>query len=687
MYLLKTKNQLLIAALLSIFQFAQAQSKLDSLQHLEEVVVMAKSFKEVIPAQKLSGENLKALNSLSVADAIRYFSGIQVKDYGGIGGLKTINIRSMGTHHVGVFYDGIQLGNAQNGQIDLGRFSLDNMEEISLYNGQKSQIFQPAKDFGSSGSVYLRSRTPKFINNKKFNLNVSIKSGSFDLINPSFVYEQKINNNLSASLNIELINSSGKYKYRYKRVYPGTQEVMYDTTAIRKNGDVFSFRTEAGLYGTIPEGFWKVKLYYYDSNRGLPGAIVNNVWKNSQRQWDRSFFAQGSFQKSITNKYEIQANAKYAYDFMHFLNPDTSTMRIDNSFHQREWYGSFANKYAVASNWEISLSTDVQYNTLSSDMPGFFFPRRTTSLIALASALEIGNFKMQGSLLATFVNEDLRIGNYNPDSPYQDTVVVAPNKQEVTPAFFISYKPIRDQDLNFRAFYKKIFRMPTFNDLYYTNIGFSALKPEFTHQYNVGFQYSRSLKNKFITYFQMQADAYYNEVTDKIVAEPAKSSLYRWTMTNIGSVEIRGLETSLSAAFQLPYDMDMNLKLAYTYQKAQDFTKKDNPILQEMSYGGQINYIPWHSGSVIVGMTYQSWQLNYSFIYIGERYENSVNLQEFYQQPWYTHDMAIVKKIKMNNIQMRIAGEINNLFSQDYEVVLNYPMPKRNYKISFIVEI
>lgn len=99
-------------------------------------------------------------------------------------------------------------------------------------------------------------------------------------------------------------------------------------------------------------------------------------------------------------------------------------------------------------------------------MPGFFFPRRTTSLIALASALEVGNFKMQGSVLATFVNENLNIGNYNPDSPYQDTVVVTPNKQEFTHAFFISYKPIRDRDLNFRAFYKKIFRMPTFNDLY-----------------------------------------------------------------------------------------------------------------------------------------------------------------------------------------------------------------------------
>lgn len=54
--------------------------------------------------------------------------------------MKTVNIRSMGTNHVGVFYDGIELGNAQNGVIDLGRFSLDNMEAVTLYNGQKSAI-------------------------------------------------------------------------------------------------------------------------------------------------------------------------------------------------------------------------------------------------------------------------------------------------------------------------------------------------------------------------------------------------------------------------------------------------------------------------------------------------------------------------------------------------------------------
>ena len=107
----------------------------DTLLKLKEVTIYSNRMqKKMSPVQILSGKELEKLNVYSVADALRYFSGVQIKDYGGIGGLKTVNIRSMGSHHVGVFYDGIELGNAQNGVVDLGRFSLDNMEVISLYN-------------------------------------------------------------------------------------------------------------------------------------------------------------------------------------------------------------------------------------------------------------------------------------------------------------------------------------------------------------------------------------------------------------------------------------------------------------------------------------------------------------------------------------------------------------------------
>ena len=57
---------------------------------------------------------------MGVADILRAFTGVQVKDYGGAGGLKTVNVRSLGSEHVGIFLDGIQVDNAQNMQVDLG---------------------------------------------------------------------------------------------------------------------------------------------------------------------------------------------------------------------------------------------------------------------------------------------------------------------------------------------------------------------------------------------------------------------------------------------------------------------------------------------------------------------------------------------------------------------------------------
>lgn len=133
---------------------------------MHAVSVVAVRERTIVKPQVLTDSVLQRLNSQSVADALRYFTGVQVKDYGGIGGIKTVNIRSMGTNHVGVFYNGVQLGNAQNGQVDLGRYSLDNVESISLYNGQKSDIFQTAKDFSASSAIYVTTRRPRFTGRK-----------------------------------------------------------------------------------------------------------------------------------------------------------------------------------------------------------------------------------------------------------------------------------------------------------------------------------------------------------------------------------------------------------------------------------------------------------------------------------------------------------------------------------------
>ena len=280
--------------------FAQSEAEFDSIYNrfqIEEVEVTARALnKDIIVPQTLKGEELQRLNALSVADALRYFSGVQLKDYGGVGGIKTINVRSMGSQHTAVYYNGIQLGNAQNGQVDLGRFSIDNMEEIQLFNGQKSDIFQSAREFGAAGNVYLTTRKPYFLPNEKVHVHAQMRCGSFALANPNVGIDVKLTDGLSFTLDAEYVYSDGKYPFRYRRVLPNG-EVAYDTTAVRQNGDVNAVRAEIGLHHYYrTTGFWRVHAYNYYSERGIPGAIVNNVWKNGERLWDRNSFVQVQWQ-------------------------------------------------------------------------------------------------------------------------------------------------------------------------------------------------------------------------------------------------------------------------------------------------------------------------------------------------------------------------------------------------------
>ena len=646
-------------------QISCAQSWLDSIQALPEVIVKAQSYKEVIPAQTLKGKELEALRSHSVADALRYFSGVQLKDYGGVGGIKTVNIRSMGTNHMGVYYNGIELGNAQNGQVDLGKYSLENIEAVSLYNGQKSEIFQSAREFGSAGSIYLTTRFPKFKDGETSHLRVGLRAGSFDVFNPSITFEYKLSRKVSMSFNAEWMNASGKYKFRYRRVTP-SGELAYDTTAVRQNSDLDAVRFEGGVHGFLPKGRWKVYLYHYNSERGVPGAIVNNVWRRGERLWDRNSFVQGMFEYDVTDKLSTKVNAKYAFDYTRYVNNDDKLIHVDNTYKQKETYLSWANKYKVLNNWDVSMAYDFQWNGLSEYMD----VNRTTHWLSLATAFSLGDcFKMQASGLMTYVNEEQR----NRDS--------APDKVKITPGVFLSYKPFRKPNFVVRAFYKHSYRMPTFNDLYYTDMGNAYLKPETAIQYNAGLLYDIERKNGWFKFFSVGADIYYNEVKDKIVAYP-KGQQFRWTMLNLGKVEIKGIDAQLGTTFGLPYGIDFTTKFQYTYQEAIDVT---NPA--DNYYRHQIPYIPWHSGSAILMLDWKGWHLNYSYIYTGERYNQQENIRYNHTQPWYTSDISLMKTFNVNKVNFKVTAEINNLLAQDYDVIINYPMPKRNYRFGVVVEL
>ncbi|MCD0489038.1 TonB-dependent receptor [Pedobacter sp. MC2016-14] len=613
------------------------------------------------PLQILSGTDLDKMNSLSVADAIRYFSGVQIKDYGGIGGLKTINVRSMGTNHTAVFYDGVQLGNAQNGQVDLGKFSLDNIEEIELYNGQKSEIFQSAKGFASGSSLYLNTKQPEFKNREYNHVRAAFKTGSFGLINPSLLWQHKLSDRVVNTLNAEFKNANGKYKFR-------NTNGIYDTTLVRENGDIKSFRIDESVYSKLRDSsIWTAKFYFYSDEQGLPGAIVRDRYDFSQRLWNRNFFMQSTYKKEA-GQYNLMAVIKYSNDYQRYLDPDIvkDNGLLNNKFRQQEVYFSLVNRYKLNSFWDVVLSGDYQRNTMDANLERFPYPTRNTFLSALATQFKFSRLDIQANVLATYVND--KVQQY----------FSAGKKTKLTPTVMVSWQPFNVKEFRLRSFYKSIFRMPTFNDLYYTSIGSTFLSPERTKQYDLGLTYTKIFEHKLLSQLSLQADSYYNEVTDKIVAVPG-TNLFRWSMQNLGVVKIKGLDVNLQSVWHPDQVITLNAGLTYTYQQALNVTNVN------LNYRNQIPYTPVHSGSFMAGAEWRCISLNYSYIYTGLRYSQSANVVSNYVPAWYTHDIAFRYNKQLNDLkgtQLSLSAEVNNLLNQYYNVVLNYPMPGRYYRFT-----
>ena len=357
---------------------------------------------------------------------------------------------------------------------------------------------------------------------------------------------------------------------------------------------------------------------------------------------------------------------KYAYYRTHYANRDTTQLPVDNRFWQQEAYISTTNAYEILPGWSASLAYDFKWNKLNADVYRFVFPQRKSHFASFATSLERWIIGVQASVLGIFVNDRLRAGSQKDISRF-------------VPALFLNLRPFSGKTVSFRAFAKQSFRMPTFNDLYYTDVGNAALRPEKATQFDIGASFERSFAG-FLKNISVQTDVYYNMVDDKIIAYP-KGQQFRWTMLNLGKVDIRGLDFSSALKF-IPFrNSELNCRLQYTFQSARDVTSSSTSF-----YHHQIPYIPRHSGSLVLNFDYCGWHLNYSFIYTGERYNEQENIQFNYMQPWYTHDASLQYDFRLKNARCKAILEVNNLFDQKYDVILNYPMPGLNGAIALRID-
>ena len=632
-----TFSKLLICvALASIAATAGAQtSRLDSVQTLGDVSVVGVKPHYLTPSQTLRGDMLRSLSATSVADALKYFSGVQIKDYGGPGGLKTANVRSLGSQHVGVYLDGIRITNAQNGQIDLGRYSLSNMESVSLYNANRNERLQSASEYASAATVYMQTKRPT-----QTTYTMEYGCGSFGLNKLKGYFALK---NL-LFIDAEYQHSDGDYAFRFR----SEQE---DTVGTRHNSDITFYRLEAA-------GFYKglsTHVYYYNSERGLPGPVIRRLsdqWDSTDRQWDENFFIQSSYKHSWEH-FGLKTNLKYSYDYLHYLqDPRTNaaTMYCNNHYTQQDLYGS------VAAAWNtryvsLTASTDLRWSDLNADVYKFAYVYRLDSKSLLSAIASYRGFEANIALLYTHISDHTR-GAASPLS-------------RLTPMYLASW---HGGPLTVRAFHKRIFRAPTLNDLYYTLVGNAQLRPEYTSQWDLGVDY----KDRHL---HLALDPYTSRIEDKIVAIPMKCQI-RWSMVNFGLVRSLGISTT--AGYDRTWGkLALSANANYTCQRDRDFSSPSDP-----EYKNTIPYSPLHSASLIVSLGYDGWSACTSWLYTGNRFALISNNKEDMLGTWQTVDLKLSKTFIISRHSLQTTIECNNFTDSRHEVVKRYPMPGRNWKLT-----
>ena len=639
----------LLLGLVSVGLMAQEADTLEA-----SAVYSVKYLPVVRPAEEVRLQEEAAVPS-RVSDVVRRFTGVQVKDYGGVGGLKTVNVRSLGSEHTGIFLDGIRIDNAQNMQVDLGRFSTDGIGKVTLYNGQKTRRLQTASEYASGAAIHLESAVPDLPDG--FGGRLRMRGGSFGTINPSLRWNQRIGP-VILSASAEFLMSSGRYKYRY-----------FDTTLVRENGYIKSLRVEAQAFGKVKGGDWRLRLYGYGSERGFPGPVIRRALGfplSAERQADQDIFVQGGWNQEWHPRFATALKFKYANNYTHYnthAEKNPMAMPYDLHYRQQSGYVSLASSYIPADAWSVDLSVDVRHNSLDSDVGNFVTPRRTSVAGALAARFAREKFRAAAHLVYAGAWDRFKTpeaGGWSRQNAYRDAWM---------PSLTLFYRPL--EWLEADAFFKRTCRLPSFNDLYYTLIGNSHLKPESALQCGIDLRASRKA-------WEVRVSPYYNRVNNKIVAIPTASQ-FRWTMLNIGIADIVGVDVKAEGRLTAGGVLLVGTG-RYTYQLALDHSDKESLI-----YGNQIPYIPRHSGSLALDVSWKGLSFSWTSTFTGERWSRTANTPDYRIAPWTVSDASLQWKPclkafrnRQSVLELSLGVVVGNVFNQQYQIVQGYPMPGTN---------
>ncbi len=623
-----------------------AQHLADTIR-IREISVLGFQDREASPFYHTGMDSLSRATSrtLSLTELLSGNSNIYIKT-SGRGSMATAAFRGTDASHTSIYWNGMELNSAMNGQVDLSLVPVFFLDDIQLYYGGSSLL---SGSGALGGSVVMNSK-PDWSENTGGKLIQEYASFStYNMLFKTGVTRKSWHFNTRLFYNY----SKNNYSYINRTLIPSAKERVRDAMYKR--------------YGLLQEGYYRLNadnllslsLWLQQSHRRLPPLASYEGNRREEFQDDRSlrltfgwikYYPSGDIRlRTGISRTELDYFLRtLQFDYINY-DSDNSELEISSSLEHRH---RFSGKFELQSQLRFDVQDASNYEAVRQD--GYHGSRSKLSMMSTASR-KLGK-NLEAYLLLREELVDRRWLAAMPSAGFEYLLPVG-------------------RDLSLKANLSRNYKNPDLNDLYWIPGGNPDLEPEKGISADLSLRLRSSGDGLSLS---TQLAAFYADIDNWIIWTPTP---YRyWTASNIRRVVTRGLELQLVAdgkTGEWLYQLRSNYSLTVA--------TNESPVADnDLSKGRQLIYIPRHGGNLNININRSSWFLNYQLEYSGKRYTQTGNHADAFEiilTPYMLNDLMLGKEIRILEQEFLLQVGIRNIFDTDYQMIYTRPMPGRNYSV------
>lgn len=593
-----------------------------------------------------------------VNEVLQKMPGINIRDYGGYGGVKTYSARGLGAQHSGVVINGVPQPLTFGGVVDLSNLPLENVASLQMGQSFNREIPQPALTYRNANMLFIEDQNNIF-SSKKYSLKTQFEMGSFNHYLGALSGHYQFNDKYQIGVFGKFVSNQGNYPFQY-------QLGETNVSRFRENAAIQAMQFQLTQIIKINE-FQKltVDANYNQQDQDLPGAVVLYQNGNSKQTLFQQKFNYRLDYTLRKGNLLIRGLVNGSHSYTNYIDSSFLNQQgfLAQTYRHQNVHASIPIRYQLEF-WQFYGAVDYRWQQLSGvNYLDSSIHRNEIPVVAGARWDKKGWFADAHLLMQWIENDGQWIQGYNPS--------VKLGKR--WPEFALN------------VLYKNSLRLPTFYEQYYGKFDETSIEPERAHQMQLNFShrdnYVFPIWPGTMFAYNVLLNGFYNIITDKIVTHPTKD-LFVWAVENYGKVHTYG--GSLSADFSIKSnDMSIVLDGNYTLQYAQD---KTDPSSEQ--FNNQIPYTPHNLINAGLSLGWKGAFLNINYHYNGFRYAWKENVWNNVLQDFYTLDAAIGYRLKIkekHQLAIKITGK--NITDQQYEVIRSFPMPGAHLKIGLSYEI